>query len=117
MQQFNIGTYTRSPNRYIYGGVRGRAWMFRVNANTGQLNYAEKYRSSHYVYQRADYMLTWGGGHDYQCRNDGYAYSNFDYDYDAPGGGYGSGHSKSWLTGSYSYNCKNDLIEIYHTEA
>ena len=111
---FNLGTFTRSGS-YIYGRQRGAAWMFRISPTTGKIEFAEKYNQNYYVAREPSYMLTWGGGHDYMCRNDGYSYANMDHDYDTPHG-YGSGGSRSWLHGSYKYNCRNDLIEIYHTE-
>jgi len=115
LKKFDIGTYTRDSG-YLRGNVRGRAWMYRLNPSNKQIEFAEKAHRTHYVYKRSDYHLTWGGGHDYMCRNDGYSYANMDHDYDTPHG-YGSGSSRSWLHGSYRYNCKNDLIEIYKTEA
>jgi len=121
LKAFNIGTYARNPARYVTDHVtdgaliRGKSWMFRISPTSNKIEFAEKYRSSNYVYQRSDYMMTWGAGHDYVCNNNGHAYSNFDYGYKSPHP-YGSGASQSWLNGGYQYNCKNDAIEIYHTE-
>jgi len=35
-KSFSIGLYTRS-NGYLNGNTRGRAWMFRVNADNNKL--------------------------------------------------------------------------------
>jgi len=119
LKKFGKGSYNRnSGNRYLYGNTKGQSWMWRINPNNGNVEYAEKHWHSHMVYMRGSYFFTFGGGHDLNPRDDGYVYSNLDYDYNSPHG-YNSGGARSWLAGQYSWNGKNekDLIETYHTEA
>ena len=116
---FSLGTYNHhGPNgNYIRGTRSGTAWMFRISPSaTAKVEYAEKYRSNYYVATHITYQFSWGGGNDYMCRNDGYNYANMDHDYNTPHN-YGGSASRTWLHGSYHQpTCKNDLIEIYHTE-
>ena len=114
-KSFNFAPYTRSSG-YLYGtGIKGRAWMFRISPSSKQVEFGEKGSNNQYVYKSPGYMLTWGGGHDYMCRNDGHSYSNTGHDYQTAHG-YNNNGARTWLHGSYTYNCKNDIIEIYHTE-
>ena len=75
-----MGEYTARNAGYLHtrGNDPRHAWMYRVHKN--KIEYAKKIWHNEGVYKRSSYMLTFGGGHDYMCRSDGYAYSNMDYD-------------------------------------
>ena len=61
--------------------------------------------------------MCWGGGHDLCTNRAGQQWSNLGHDYQPSPtrGGYTSNAWKSWFSGVYQYNAKNegDLYEVY----
>jgi len=118
-KKYNLGQYAGTGRSgYIRGNDRGKAWLFRVEPkDKNKVFFLEKAHRSNYVYKRNDYLMTFGGGHDYKCSENGACYTNSDYCYDVPGTRYRSTLSKTYLSGTYSWNGKNekDLIEVYIT--
>ena len=54
--------------------------MFRLINDNNKIEFAEKAHRNYYVYRHPNYFLMFGGGHDYNCRSDGYNYANMDHD-------------------------------------
>ena len=71
-----------------------------------------KYWHNYFTHESTSHMMTFGAGHDLYCSTGGSCYSNLDHDYNSPHG-YGSGHSRSYLTGSYRWSSRNDVVEVY----
>jgi len=68
--------------------------------------------TNHATYTNANYLPTFGGGHDLylaeNCNQNSSSYANFNYSYDS------NGKSRDDLTGAYNFQLKE--LEMFHVE-
>ena len=120
-------TLIKSEHGYIFGGYTQAPWNKKTDyvndsnafiftfKNGNILEVFKQKQTSHSIYNRPDYLATFGGGHDIHlcdnCNSSNSSYSNFGHTFNTPGAQYGTEQAKSYLAGSYNFKVLE--IETY----
>jgi len=98
-----ISNYKPTSNAFLFS-ITNKEKYFIKQSNTQGTNHA--------TYTNANYLPTFGGGHDLyfaeSCDKNSTSYANFNYSYDA------KGRTRDDLTGAYNFQVKE--LEMYHVE-
>jgi len=111
-KKYSLGAYYGTGRSgYLRGNDRSKhSWIWRTNpGNKNQLQYANPTRG-YYVYKSTSYFMQFGYGPDYRCiMSSGDCQTNLGRSY--------TGYGRTWQSGTYRWNGKNekDTIDVYIT--